>query len=389
MMIKKLLLLCSLLGVLMFAKAQDSNDELLKKLVEKQVLTQQEADEIKAESKSSEKENPLEKVTENVRNIFNNTPYVQLGGYGLFTYQYRNDNKIKHDAQARVIFLSMRGQLTKTIGYFVLGELVHPEIYEFYGKWTPAKEFGVRVGQFKTPLSIENQMALTSLETVFNTRSVSSLIGMGDDVHRLQNGKNNTGRDMGIMAEGNLLERNGHELVQYATGVFQGTGINTSENNNSKDFAFNVMLRPIKEFRIGGGAYWGEAHYEDIKNNIPLGDHVRNRWILSSDYTSDRLYARAEWIHGKDGLIDKEGLYGLAKYYFIPQRFCMEGKVDYFNQNKDENIEVIDYTVGMDYYFYKQCRVQVNYTYSDYSNSSKRWGAKNSHMVLGQLQFVF
>lgn len=385
-MSKRLISVFLLLITIVAVKAQNSNDELLKKLVEKQVLTQQEADELKEVSKTTETNNALEKATGNVRDFFNNTPYIKLGGYGLFMYQYRNTQEHKHNFQGRSIFISMSGQLTKNIGYFILGELIHPEIYEYYGKFTPANEFGIRVGQFKTPLSLENQLSLTKLETVFNTRSVSSLIGMGEDVHKHQNQKNNSGRDAGVMAEGKAFEQNGHELVQYAVGLFQGTGINTSENNSSKDIAFNIMLRPIKSFRIGGGAYWGEAHYEDIKNNIPLGDHVRNRWIISSDYTSDRLYARAEWINAADGAINKEGLYGLGKFYILPEKFSVVGKVDYFNKDKDNNREVMDYVIGLDYYFYKQCRMHINYTYSDYSN---KWGDKNTHAVFGQMQFVF
>jgi len=369
-----------------FVYAQDSNKELLKKLVEKQVLTEQEADEIMQESKSKGSTDKVEEIAQNVRNVFNNTPYLQIGGYGMFIYQYKSNEHIKHDAQARVIFLSARGNLTKTISYFILGEVVRPEIYEFYGQWAPSKEFAVRVGQFKTPLSLENQLSLTTLEYVFNTRSVSSLIGMAGDVQQLYNGKNNTGRDVGIMTHGNLFKHNDHDLVHYALGVFQGTGLNTSENNNSKDFAANIMLQPVKGFRIGGGAHFGEAYYSFDKNLWDEQSHVRNRWILSSDYRSERFYARLEWIHGKDGIIDKEGLYGLAQYYFLPKKLSAVGKIDYLNQNKDTGNEVIDYLVGLDYYFYKQCRLHVNYTYSDYT---KVWGEKNSHNVVAQMQIVF
>jgi hypothetical protein len=55
------------------------------------------------------------------------------------------------------------------------------------------------------------------------------------------------------MAYGNLLKTQTHDLLEYKVGLFQGTGINTTENNNSKDFAANLMLQPIKNFRIGGG----------------------------------------------------------------------------------------------------------------------------------------
>ena len=49
---------------------QESNDELLKKLVEKNVLTQAEADQLKKTEKKS--------TVEKVRNAFN-TPYMQFG----------------------------------------------------------------------------------------------------------------------------------------------------------------------------------------------------------------------------------------------------------------------------------------------------------------------
>lgn len=368
-----------------FSYGQDVNKELLKKLVEKQVLTEQEAQEL-YEPDPPEQQKPIEKATEYVRNIFNNTPYLTIGGYGLFMYQYSNTADIKHDAQARVIFLSARGNLTNTISYFILTEFVRPEVYEFYGQWTPAKEFGIRAGQFKTPLSLESQMSLAALESVFNTRSVSSLIGMTGDVQQLYNKKNNTGRDVGIMAQGSLINKSGYGLVDYAVGIFQGMGMNTSDRNNSKDLAANVMLQPVKGFRIGGGAYFGEAYYSLDSNPLNEASHVRNRWIVSSDYKSDRLSARAEWIKGNDGGIDKEGLYGLFKYYLLPQKLSAVGKIDYLNRNKNTGDEVIDYLVGLDYYFYKQCRVHVNYTYSDYS---KIWGEKNSHKVVAQMQFVF
>ena len=76
----------------------------------------------------------------------------------------------------------------------------------------------------------------------------------------------------------------------------------------------------------------------------------------------------------------------MGLYYFVPKKFNAFAKVDYLNQNRDTSKEVIDYTLGLNYYFYGACRFQVNYTYSDYSKS---WGEKNSNVVLGQMQIVF
>lgn len=386
---KRLCLILSVCLIAMMGYAQDNNDELLKKLVEKEILTQQEADEIKKESTSkTQQTEPVDKIDQaaaKVRGIFNNTPYLQIGGYGLFMYNYSNVNRVKHDVQARVVYVSAKGDLGNNIRYSFLTELVNPMIYEFWGEWSPLKELSFRLGQFKAPYSLENQISLTDLETIYNTRSISSLIGMSDDVQRYQNGKNNSGRDAGFMVSGSLFTLKGHDFIQYAAGVFQGTGLNTSDKDNSKDFSASLMLQPLKGFRIGGSVYYGDATYI-MPGSSELTNHTRNRWILSADYKSDRLYARAEWLHGKDSKIDREGLYGTVKYYVCPQKISLVGKVDYYNSDKDINSEVMDYTAGADYYFYKNCRFTVNYRYSDYS---KKWDQKNSHSVIGQLQFVF
>lgn len=376
---KKLLLLLSLCALCVSSFAQDSNDDLLKKLVEKNILSQSEADSLRLPQKKS-----LSQTTNKIREAFN-TPYMRFGGYGLFMYRYCDIMPIKHNAEPRVVFVSMRGELTKSLKYFILAEFVRPRPYEFYAEWTPANEFNFRAGQMKTPLSFENQISLTDIEGVLNTRSVSALIGMGEDVQTKQNGLNNTGRDVGVMAYGNLFKTQTHDLLEYKIGLYQGTGINTTENNNSKDFAANFILQPVKGFRVGAGAYFGEARYA-MTSGEAAANHVRNRWIVSSDYRSDRIYARAEWITANDGGISKEGLHGMGMYYFIPKKLNAFAKVDYLNQNKDTNNEVIEYTAGVNYHFYGPCRLQLNYIYSDYSKS---WGANNSNMVLGQLQIVF
>ncbi|NDV78054.1 porin [Dysgonomonas sp. 511] len=380
---KNFTLLLLLLLISIFSLAQDSNTELLKKLVEKNVLTQSEADSLSILSSEKTNRNEINTI-EKIRKAFN-TPYMQFGGYGMMMYKYNNMASTKHSLDARVLFLHVRGDIFKNFNYFAMYEFIKPTLTEFYVQWTPDKRFNLRVGQGKIPLSLENQLSLTVLESITNSRSTSSLIGMGDDVLRWQNGKSNGGRDMGILSYGSLIETKTHDLLEYGIGIFQGTGLVTGETNNTKDFAGNLLVQPIKGWRIGGGAYFGEATYtkdgEDTKS-----DHVRNRWIASSDYKSDRVYARAEWIKANDGGIQKEGLHGMGLFYFMPEKLNTFAKIDYLNQNTDINKEVTDYHLGINYYFYKSCRLQLNYTYSDYS---KKWDARNTHSVLGQMQIVF
>lgn len=378
---KKLFIISVLLLSFIAINAQDSDTTLLQKLVEKKVLTQHEADEIMQKNQQSTKNLT---TPQKVRDAFN-TPYMNFGGYGLLTYKYSDVSNVKNDFKPRVVFVSMNGKLTKTISYMILAEFVDPEIHEFYATWAPSNKFNVKLGQMKVPFTLENQYSLTQLESVYNTRSITSLASMTDDVTKLQNGKNNGGRDIGISISGSLISLKDHDLLEYNMGIFQGAGISSSEKDNHKDFAGQVLLQPIRGLKFGGSVYVGSATYA-MPLETEATTHTRDRWALSGEYKSELFSARAEWIHGNDGGIKKEGLYGTVLCYAIPQKLNFFTKVDYFNKNKENNTEVMDYTIGANYYFYKQCRVQVNYAYSDYS---KKWDARNSNNVYAQLQIVF
>lgn len=383
---KKVILMS--LAVFLFSSIvyTQNSDELLKKLVEKNILTQVEAEEIKNESNKAESQKPVTGKIEKVRNMFN-TPYMQFGGYGQLMYRYSDVSKVHNDFKAKNLFISVSGKLNNSFRYGFLIEFVNPSVQEFWGEWTAAEEFNLKVGQFKVPVTIESLLAPSNLETVAYTRSISNLFGYAteDDVLYKQNNKNNFGRDPGIQMSGELFSNGDYKLLQYSLGMFQGMGVNTSEKNNTKDFAGTIMLQPVKGFRIGGGTYLGQATYS-LDNESAVADHVRNRWIVSSEYKSDRFYGRAEWLNGNDGGIKKEGLYGMGLYYIMPKRLNILAKVDYYNRNKDVNSEATDYTLGLNYYFYTQCRIQLNYTYSDYS---KKWGDKNSNVIAAQLQLAF
>lgn len=377
---KKLLLLLLVCLSYSIVSAQET-DDLLNKLVEKNVLTQSEADELR-KSSSKEQKSTFSQTTEKVRNIFN-SPYIQIGGNGQLMYQYTDGKRVHNDFKAKNLFLSVNGRLNESFRYGFLLEMTNPSVQEFWAEWTAASEFNLKVGQFKSPFTLESQLVPATLETAAYSRTIANLVGYAgeDDTMKKQNNKNNFGRDAGIMASGELVSLPaGHNLIQYSVGLFQGTGVTTGEVNNTKDLAAMILFQPVKGLRVGGGTYQGEVYY----NNV---DHVRNRWFVSADYKADRFYARSEWLRANDGGTDKEGMYLLGLYYLVPKKLNALAKFDYYNQNKHVNKEAKDYTVGLNYYFYPQCRVQLNYTYSDYSKKWDLGGANNT--VFAQLQIGF
>jgi len=178
-----------------------------------------------------------------VRKLFN-SPYLQLGGNGQLMYRYSDVDEIHHDTKAKNLFLSVSGKLNDSFRYGFLLEFINPSAQEFWGEWTADQAFNLKAGQFKSPFTLESQLVPATLETASYSRTIANLVGYAgeDDVLRRQNGKNNFGRDMGIMASGELIPLSTHHLIQYSAGLFQGTGVTTSAPKNNRDFAGMLLV---------------------------------------------------------------------------------------------------------------------------------------------------
>ena len=314
-----------------------------------------------------------------IRNI-TQTPNLKIGGYAMLLYQYNEAENI-HDVHPRLAFLRIEGTLGTKFRYFLLPNFVSFQVFEFYGEWMFSSALNLRVGQFNVPFTLENPISLTVLESIRNTRTTASLAGMSSDV-----GVQTSGRDIGIMASGSFLKMNDIDFLHYWIGCFQGTGMNTRENNKQKDFAGTLAIQPMKGLRIAGTLYRGTALYTLDENATPT-NNKRNRWGLSTDYQSDRFYARAEWLNGTDADTKKSGIYGTALWYFIPEKLNLFGKIDRFNIDKSTTATATDYIIGGSYYFYPRCRLQLNYVHSQYSKTWTKTPVENG--IFAQMQVVF
>lgn len=382
---KKNIIIVLLLLSYSIAYSQKSDYKLIDKLIKKGILTEEEAKDILDDTEHATPEGPLtSKDWESIKNLINNK-YLQLGGYAQLLYTYNSTKEVKHNGSIRTTFLSIRGEPIDKLQYLIFANLRNPSLTEYHVTWALLDELQFKVGQQKVPLSIENQLSISVLEFIQRARTVDYLIGGSYDVITPYNGSNSVGRDIGIKTQGNLFKRKDRSLVEYGIGIYQGSGINKNTSRSNKDFIANSLISPFEGFRIGGGVQFGQAKYS-LEEEIFPSVHVRNRWIVSSDYRNDNFYARAEWINGSDGGIKKEGVYGMYSWAFVPSKWVLLGRVDYYNNDKDLNKEVIDYSAGINFLIGKACRLQTNYTYSDYN---RNWGDKNSSMVEVQFQIIY
>lgn len=363
-------LFCSLSNLIF----SQSNDVLVKKLVEKNIITENEAGEILSETTVT----TTSKTT--VSSILDNK-YLKIGGYAQLLGSYNSMSEIKDDLSVRNAFISLGGNPFDNFNYFIMYNFRNNVFTEGYVTWTPLTSIGLRVGQMKIPLGIENNISLSKTEFIQNTLMMEYFLGGAQDVLTSQNGKNSAGRDLGAILLGSLINYKNSTFLDYTVGAYQGSGINASSPRNSKDFTMNIFLKPIQGLRVGGGAYFGMADYS--LGVAASESHIRNRWIASAEYKIlNKLTIRSEYTRAYDSNIQGEGGYVMGMYRFLP-KFDGGVQLEYLRPNRDFSAHQNDYVAGVNYYMNQYAKLMLNYTYSDYSKQMDR---KNNHRV--QLQLV-
>jgi len=354
-----------------------SSENILKILVEKQIISQEEAETLIEENKGDEKQQD-ENILKKTKTAFNYSDIVSFSGYGQALYRASDNDEINNEIKVNRIILYASGNLNPNFSYMIMPYLGSTSgLLEYYGDYTHSAAFTARLGQFKVPFTIENPMSTTRWEGIYSTTSIDALSGGSGDVIGSK-----SGRDMGIQLSGKLLSKNDFYLLEYAVGLFNGTGFNTSENNNHKDLAGTLTFQPIKGLKIAGSGYSGKAPYKKAKDD-QIRNHVRNRWSAGGVYNDSHWYSRTEYLYGNDGGTYKDGFYFVGMWKPLPDKLEFFGKYDYYNSDKDKGInKMYEYTAGINYYFGYLSRIQLNYIRSDFDN-------KVNNTIATQLQLFF
>lgn len=279
-----------------------------------------------------------------------------IGGLLNFRYSWSNEDGNDHGFDVRRVRLSATGDLTPYLDYKVQAEYeTSVKIIDAYIRWKIAKQFNIQIGEFKVPFSQETLYGPTSWLTIENPTVVSKLNGYQD-----VSGLKANGRDVGAQIYGDLFPAKGKDFsyVSYKLGVFNGNGINTKDENNKKDIAGLLYIRPVKQLTVTAGRYQG--------NYGEKGDEkVKIRTSAGAEWKDSKLTVRSEYISGKTGQIKSEGVYAVAGY-FVSKYVQPVISYDYFKQDKDADEAQSNYQIGVNVLPIKHLRVQAAYTYKDY-----------------------
>jgi phosphate-selective porin OprO/OprP len=161
---------------------------------------------------------------------------------------YEEGSSLKNNFLVRRGRIGLMGTFYKYFDFFVeadfgQGASVLTDGYLELRYWP---EFRFRVGQFKVPFSYEDLFSDNNID--FVERSVADNLAPS--------------RDLGAMLHGSLFGG----VVSYAGGIFNGTGQNTADTNNSKDLAARLVVYPFKQtevallwnLHLGADVTWGE-----------------------------------------------------------------------------------------------------------------------------------
>ena len=312
------------------------------------------------------------------------TERLQFHGYaqGGFNYNHKGGEDTQTFELKRVIFWA-NAQITDRWSFLFMHDF-SSVVQEYYTDFRVSnnKALTVRLGQFKNCLSYENPLSPTSMEAIdVYSEGVTYLTGCGSDpLLGVQ-----YGRDLGLA----LFGETNNGMLHYELEVMNGQGINKKDGNKEKDFIGRLEFRPVKGLNLIATGQIGRGHA--IANSlynpaIHEGDNYkRNRWTAGFDYKSSAFNVHGEYLEGKDGSVTSRGAYVTGNVP-LGKGVDLVGSYDFFNFNTSAGMDQHKVIAGLQYWFYKKCRVQLQYVYkSAYRNDTEFIHGAN-HAIMAQMQ---
>lgn len=372
----KFLLLLVLIASAFSARAQQ-NDDLLNVLVKRNLITQQEADSIRSDQAVKEQAK-RDKDKANQHSITIGSKALQISGVAQVRYQGFEQKGVYNAFDLHRIRLIVQGNVTDNWSYYTQTELggTGVKLIDAYGAYKVGDFLKFQAGQFKIPFSLESLTSDALLEFIDRSQVIEALASRSKDVIG-----NQQGRDIGIQVTGSFVKLDDHYLFDYTLGIFNGAGYDvTTDNNDHKDFGGRIALHPIKGLDLGGSLYSGE----DIATG-KVATQARNRYGFDARYVVGPLSLTAEYAHGTDASVKKDGWYGQAGYYIIPQ-IQVVAKYDTYDPNKTITTDRSKiYIGGVNLFFNKWSKLSLDYLDRREETATQ---VKNN-IFEAQLQIVF
>lgn len=389
------------------ASATD-NDRLLEKLIEKGIITQEDAEEIKKEEQKVE-EQRQEKIVKQVEEKGLPLPKGLKGiKVEMLAYMdYSNgDSPEFNDSESELNKFSI------TRAYLTIKKEIVPWFHAratldthqddtgdwkmrlkyYYAELRPP-DFGfltdmkseVGMGHIPwldfeehiNPYRCQGTMAIERAGT-FNSADLGlSLRGYFNG--KLEDAKETIGND----------HYNGR-WGSWHLGVYNGSGYHVSEDNTSKVIEGRITLRPLPDiipgFQLsyfglnGEGNKRNSGNYADYEVHLGMVSY-QNPWvILTGQYFATEGNAKGSWVDAQGDALDTEGysVFGSVKLPVIEKRLSIFARYDHFDQDDDARIgsdaEYDMFVGGLAFDIYKGNLFILAYETTDYDDDAAKKG---------------
>lgn len=300
--------------------------------------------------------------------------YIQPQYNVYFTDPGENTFNFK---RARV---GVRGRVNRSFSYYVVletsafiggGDAYLLDAFVSYDKHEWAK---ISLGSFKQPFSRELVTACHSLTTIDRSIVVDQLVSPQ--------------RDMGLMVLGGSTKTK----FRYSAALMNGRGLGVNDNNQKKDIITRATYQAWDFLNIGGSIRYGYPNNnEDSRTTYGLDALITYKgWALQGEY----IYDEGDYNRAAGGGCGAEplplgekrkGAYGMLTYD-VTEKFQPVFKYEFFDA--DTSIKTLGYqemmTFGINYFFHKNVRLQINYQAKKIDGSTK-----NNDALLTQVQVKF
>lgn len=228
-----------------------------------------------------------------------------------------------------------------------------PKICDLYFRYKPLNQLNVQLGQFKVPFALENELCGP---TTFEFIEYSYITTYFSRNNAKYDGIAATGRDIGLQLYGGFIDNEGYNIINYNVAVYNGSGINTKDNNSTKDVVARLTIKPfVKDLSISASYMFAETNHNDTEYMSSP------RWSVGAWYDSQSWIARAEYAEAQFDTTNVNSFYALAGYKF-EKPWTAVGRYEFIKDNANIlNEERI--TLGGVYQPYKFLRLQLNVSY--------------------------
>ena len=300
------------------------------------------------------------------------TSRITFNGYAQGGWSYQDPNGEKTNSyNLKRTLLWAKARITDRWSFMFMHDF-SSVVQEFYTDYRITKNntLTARLGQFKHSYTMENPMSPTQLELIdVYSQAVLYLAGEGPDP---LNGVN-YGRDMGLMVFGDLAK----SKIHYELALMSGQGINRKDQNNQKDFIAKLEVKPIDGLRLVASGYLGTGNAVKTaawNPEINVGDNYkRNRYSVGAEYKTQPYSpgqykearpasVRAEWLGGEDGEVGSRGGYVTTCIPVVDALDIVASGETFDRNTKVDGWDQTNLTVGLQYWYYKKCRLQLQYT---------------------------